>query len=156
MLNLDKNDFVIPVCISSVPAQWKKRLTTPIYIYMHTYVRTCIRTYIHTCILRGLKIKDAKSYYIPTYIWSRRVLYGLFMYTNRDFQCRMQQPHPTRTKKRILPIFCAVLDAAVASDTENHIHVNRPLSINIGNSCLWQQQFIHMRSLAPFFKKRNM
>jgi hypothetical protein len=25
-----------------------------------------------------------------------------------------------------------VLDAAVASDTENHIHENRPLSINIG------------------------
>jgi hypothetical protein len=31
-----------------------------------------------------------------------------------------------RTKNRILPIFCAVSDAAVASDTENHVHVNRP------------------------------
>jgi hypothetical protein len=35
-----------------------------------------------------------------------------------------------RTKNRILPIFCAVSDAAVASDTENHVHVNRPLSYN--------------------------
>jgi hypothetical protein len=31
-----------------------------------------------------------------------------------------------RTKNRILPIFCAVADAAVASNTENHVHVNRP------------------------------
>jgi hypothetical protein len=30
------------------------------------------------------------------------------------------------TKNRILPIFCEVSDAAVASDTENCVHVNRP------------------------------
>jgi hypothetical protein len=33
------------------------------------------------------------------------------------------------TKNRILPIFCALLDAAVASNTENHVCVNRPLGV---------------------------
>jgi hypothetical protein len=37
------------------------------------------------------------------------------------------------TKNRILPIFCAVSDTAVASDTENHIHVNRPLNNEMGD-----------------------
>jgi hypothetical protein len=32
-------------------------------------------------------------------------------------QCRTQQPHP---KIEIILFFCAVSDAAVASDTENH------------------------------------
>jgi hypothetical protein len=48
--------------------------------------------------------------------------------TNHDFRC-----HDSRiqhwAKNRISPIFCALLDAAVASDTENHIHVNRPLTV---------------------------
>jgi hypothetical protein len=35
----------------------------------------------------------------------------------------------TAHKNRISPIFCALLDAAVTSDTENHTHVNRPLTV---------------------------
>jgi hypothetical protein len=53
-------------------------------------------------------------------------LYGLFTQTVIfSVGCNSRIRH--HTKNRILPIFCAMSDAAVASNTENHVHVNRPL-----------------------------
>jgi bifunctional DNase/RNase len=54
------------------------------------------------------------------------VINGLFTQTVIfSVGCNSRIRH--RTRNRILPIFCAVLDAAVASNTEYHIRVNRPL-----------------------------
>jgi hypothetical protein len=66
--------------------------------------------------------------YVHTYAWRRGGIRLMVCLHERWFwQCRMQQPHPTPHKNRILPIFCAVLDAAVASDTVKiTVSVNRP------------------------------
>jgi hypothetical protein len=48
------------------------------------------------------------------------------------FGCLMRQPHQTPHKNRIIPIFCAVSDAAVASDTVKiTVRVNTPLIANL-------------------------
>jgi hypothetical protein len=53
-------------------------------------------------------------------------IYGLFTQTVIfSVGCDSRIQHPT--KNRILPISCAVSDAVVASNTENHVHVNRRL-----------------------------
>jgi hypothetical protein len=52
----------------------------------------------------------------------------------------MRQPHQTPHKNRIIPIFCAVSDAAVASDTVKiTVHVNTPLDL----------QPVHRHRLPP-------
>jgi hypothetical protein len=56
-------------------------------------------------------------------VWKGGDINGLFTWTVIfSVGCNSRIQH--RTKNRIDPIFCAVSDVAVASDTENHIHVN--------------------------------
>jgi hypothetical protein len=54
------------------------------------------------------------------------------------------------TKIRIIAIFCAVSDAAVASDTENHVCVNRPYCRDL--ALLAPSRYLGRRELAPTHK----
>jgi hypothetical protein len=50
------------------------------------------------------------------------------------FGCLMQQPHPTPHKNWIIPFFCAVSVAAVASDTVKiTVRVNTSLELRLNS-----------------------
>jgi hypothetical protein len=66
----------------------------------------------------------------------------------------MRQPHPTPHKNRIIPIFCAVSDAAVASDTVKiTVRVNTPLDGNF--SPIGIRSFIRFHRIRPCGEARG-